>query len=178
MEDEKKSPKNRDVITLSSGKKLTRKTWIMSTLRRASYRWPEINEAEKAARVERGKYKCAMCEGLFRHKEYAKDHIEPIVPYDGFPIHPTTGGPDWTIIIDRMMCDRENIQILCHSCHDIKTATEDAMRANYNADEKAKEKKLAKEEKKKQKAAKKFIDDTNKEVERLTKKIIDNLNKT
>jgi 5-methylcytosine-specific restriction endonuclease McrA len=128
-------------------KKMNRKTWIMSTLRRASYRWPPINEAEKLARKERGRYECAYCHELFKSGEYAKDHIEPIVPYSGFPIHPVTGGPDWTIIIDRLLCDVEDIQILCHSCHDQKTAIEDTMRATYNAQKKEMEKQLKKEQK-------------------------------
>jgi hypothetical protein len=149
--DEKK-PKNDDVyITLSNGKKINKKTWIMATLRRASYRWPAIDEAERRARVERGLYKCAMCEGSFRNKEYARDHIESIVPYEGFPMHPITGGPDWTIVIDRLFCGVEGIQILCHPCHDLKTAQEDAMRANYNAEKKKiekEQKKLAKKQKK------------------------------
>lgn len=121
-------------------KKINKKTWIMSTLRRASYRWPPRNEAEKLARVERGLYKCAMCEGLFRAKEYAIDHIVPVISIkDGF----TT----WDDVFDTLLCDVDGFQILCHPCHDQKTAIEDTMRANYNAERKAEMKKQLKEQK-------------------------------
>lgn len=140
--------KDNEYITLANGKKINKKTWIMSTLRRASYRWPSINEAERRARVDRGLYQCAMCQGSFRNGEYAKDHIVPIVPYEGFPLHPITGGPDWTIIIERLFCNVEDIQVLCHSCHDSKSSIEDTMRANHTADTREKEKLLKKAQKK------------------------------
>jgi len=143
--------KDKEYIFLANGKKINKKTWIMSTLRRASYRWPALNEAEKRARKDRGLYECAMCGGLFKAKEYAKDHIEPIVPYSGFPIHPITGGPDWTIIIERLFCDVENVQILCHACHTVKSDVEDKMRATHSADKKEIERLLKKQEKKNKK---------------------------
>lgn len=144
----------KEYIILANGKKINKKTWIMATLRRASYRWPAINEAERLARRERGLYECAMCNQLYRRGEYAKDHVEPVIPFTGFPIHPITGGPDWTIVIDRLLCDIENFQILCHSCHDQKSAIEDAMRANHNANLKEIDKKQKKEEKLKKKLEK------------------------
>jgi len=144
--DEKK-----EYITLSNGKRINKKTWIMATLRRASYRWPSRNEALKLARVDRGLYKCAMCEGTFQQKETALDHVEPVVPFNGFPMHPNTNEPDWTIVIDRLFCSVEGFQILCHPCHDVKTMSEDTLRANYSKERKDKEKeekKLAKRKKK------------------------------
>lgn len=134
-------------VTLSNGKRMTKKTWIMSGLRRMTYRWPPLNEVEKNSRVERGRYKCATCGELFKAGEYAKDHVVPIVPYEGFPLHPVTGGPDWTIIIERMLTDVEDLQILCHACHDMKTAIEDSMRASYNQKQKDEEKARKKQEK-------------------------------
>lgn len=145
MDDDKK-----EYITFPNGKRINKKTWIMATLRRASYRWPARNEAVKLARVDRGLYKCAMCEGTFLQKETAIDHIEPVVPFNGFPMHPLTTEPDWTIIIDRLFCDVTGFQILCHQCHDSKTMSEDTLRANYNKERKdleKEEKKLAKSKK-------------------------------
>lgn len=128
-------------------KKVNKKTWIMSTLRRASYRWPPRNEAERLARIDRGLYKCAMCEGTFRSKEYAIDHINPVISLkDGFS--------SWDEVIDTLFCDVEGFQILCHPCHDQKTAIEDTMRANYHAERKLEEKNRLKEEKRLAKAKK------------------------
>lgn len=138
--DENKNKEEQVYITLGNGKKINKKTWIMSTLRRASYRWPARNEAERKGRVDRGLYKCAMCEGTFRSKEYAIDHIKPVISLkDGFQ--------SWDEVIETLFCDVEGFQILCHACHDSKTQIEDSMRANYNAQRKLEEKqqkKLAK----------------------------------
>lgn len=133
--------KDKEHVTFASGKKMTKKTWIMAGLRRMSYRWPPKNEAERAARVERGLYKCATCEGTFKAGEYAIDHIKPVVSIkEGFT--------SWDEIINTLFCDADGFQILCHSCHDIKTSIEDSMRASYNKQRKD-EKKLAINNKKK-----------------------------
>lgn len=164
--------KNKEIIILASGKKVNKKTWIMSTLRRASYRWPARNEAEKLGRVDRGLYKCAMCEGSFRSKEYAIDHIKPVISLkDGFT--------SWDEVIETLFCDIEGFQILCHACHDQKTAIEDTMRANYNAERKAEEKKRLKEEKRIEKAINKLLEPAPvEELEKiLGKKILDKVKK-
>lgn len=111
--------------------KFNKKTWLTSVLRRASYRWPYRNEALKLARVDRGLYKCNMCQGTFKQKETIIDHIKPVVPLEGFPMHPITGNPDWTIFIERLYCDVEGFQILCNTCADAKTIIEDEMRKMY-----------------------------------------------
>lgn len=146
MDDRKKGEKDVEHVTFASGKRMTKKTWLMAGLRRMGYRWPEKSQAERDARIERGLYKCAMCEGSFKAKEYAIDHIDPVVPHDGFPLHPTTGGPDWTVIIERMFCNKEGFQIVCLSCHDLKSSLEDKLRSNNNIKRKE-EIKLAKKKK-------------------------------
>ena len=45
------------------------KSYITNTLRKASYRWKPRTEAMAAARVERGKYKCAYCGNIFGNKD-------------------------------------------------------------------------------------------------------------
>ena len=118
-------------------KKFNRKNWITSTLRRASYRWPPRNEALKKARVDRGLYQCAVCQECFSQKDIKIDHIQPVVSLkEGF----TT----WDDFMERLFCDVEGFQILCDPCHDAKTAIEDTLRANYNKERKAEEKRLQK----------------------------------
>lgn len=118
-----------------------RKNWIISTLRRASYRYAPRNEAQRLARVDRGLYKCAMCEEIFHQKETVIDHIEPVV-------HLKNGWTNWDDFVNRLFCNVEGFQILCHGCHDIKTSQEDSIRASYNAERKDLEKKTIKEAKK------------------------------
>lgn len=124
-------------------KKFNPKTWLTSVLRRASYRWPPRSEAIKKARIDRGLYKCAMCLNSFKQSDTIVDHIKSVVPLEGFPIHPVTGKPDWTIFIERLFCDVDGFQILCNNCADAKTLIEDEMRKMNNE-----QKKLEKDKKK------------------------------
>jgi 5-methylcytosine-specific restriction endonuclease McrA len=128
-------------VVLASGKTMTKKTWIMSGLRRMSYRWPAKNQAERNARVERGRYKCATCGELFKAGEYAIDHIVPVISLK-------EAHTSWDQIMDTLFCDVDGFQILCHPCHDMKTSIEDSMRAGYNEKRKQEEKEQKKLDKK------------------------------
>ena len=113
------------------------KTWVIQRLRGQSYKWPSRNEALVAARIERGLYKCAHCNGTFKRCEVEIDHIKPVVPL--------TGWDNWDGFIERLFCNTEGFQILCKTpCHTVKTTAEDTIRAKYNAERKAKDKELKK----------------------------------
>lgn len=101
-------------------------SFIKSLLRRGSQRWAPISETLKEARVSRGVYECADCkshvpptvkDGRKRVKNVVVDHIEPI-------INPETGFTSWDDCIDKMFCEKENLQVLCKECHDIKSMAE------------------------------------------------------
>lgn len=107
------------------------KTFISGTLRRASYRWPPRNDAIKAARVERGLYKCANCGGHFKTGQFQVDHKVPVVSIsDGFT--------NFDNYIYRMFPQADGWQILCTTCHDIKTKIEDALREKNKENRKKK----------------------------------------
>lgn len=103
------------------------KSWIISGLRRLSMRYPPRNDALREAKTEKkinaltGRlaqhYKCAGCGGEFSLKNVCVDHLLPVVsPKEGFI--------NWDVYIERMFCPKENLQVLCSKCHDIKTAKE------------------------------------------------------
>lgn len=81
---------------------------------------------KKEARLERGKYRCAACNKAVgptkvvkgkRVKNIFVDHIEPVVSTkEGFV--------DWNTYIDRLFCEKDNLQLLCKSCHDKKSQRE------------------------------------------------------
>ena len=100
------------------------KSFLINTLRRASFRYPGRSEAMKAARIDRGLYKCAMCSGTFRNKEIRVDHKFPVVDVK-------TGFVDWNTYIARMFCDASQLQIICTTCHDSKSFTEKELRKQY-----------------------------------------------
>ncbi len=99
------------------------KSFIVNTLRRASFRWPGRGEAMRAARVDRGQYQCAKCGPgkTYNTKEIKMDHIIPVVD-------PEKGFTTWEDFINRMFCDANGYQALCNTCHDEKTDAEDAVR--------------------------------------------------
>ena len=112
-------------------------SYIKSVLRKASLRWPPINAVYKRARVDRGLYKCDGCGQVVpltsvvtlkngktkRVKNVSVDHIQPIVPVEGFD--------SWDKVIERLFCAESNLQVLCKECHDKKTETEKNDRKQY-----------------------------------------------
>ena len=101
-------------------------SFITSLLRQGTRRWAPITDVEKEARVERGLYECAKCKNIVpptikvgrkRVKNIAIDHITPIV-------NPETGFVSWDELIENMFCEKENLQLLCKSCHDEKSKEE------------------------------------------------------
>ena len=115
------------------------RSFIISTLRQATKRWGPKGQALKNARVKRGEYTCAACSksmGATTWREYKSgkqkgkpkkvndavvDHIEPVVdPHVGF----TT----WDDYIERMFCEVDNLQVICHDCHEVKCAEEREIR--------------------------------------------------
>ena len=109
------------------------KGWIISLLRRGTMRWPPRNEALAKAKTEKkintatGRmaqhFKCAVCLQDYSAKNVVVDHIEPVVL-------PGIGFIDWNTYIERMFCSVENLQVLCKTCHDIKSSTEKTQRKN------------------------------------------------
>ena len=108
------------------------RSFVTSALRAASRRWPVKYKALKAAFTGRqvnaktGKlamhYKCAKCKKLFVAADVQVDHVQPVVD-------PKKGFVGWDVYIDRMFCEIENLQVLCRSCHAVKTADEKKQRS-------------------------------------------------
>ena len=102
------------------------KAFVIAVLRSGTRRYPPKWETLKDAYVgirlnektnREGKhYLCALCEGEFPAKEVEVDHIEPVVPKEGF----TT----WDDYISRLFCDKSNMQVVCKGCHKIKSYNE------------------------------------------------------
>lgn len=108
------------------------KQWLTWALRKASYRWPGRYKAVAAARVERGKYKCAKCGKLVGPKQYAVDHREPVVD-------PAVGFVDWDTFIKRMFVEQDGYDVLCRApCHKEKTKAEGELRTKTRRMRKAK----------------------------------------
>lgn len=96
--------------------------FVIITLRRSSLRWYARQIVIKAARIERGLYKCAQCGRAVGPKEFNIDHINPVVDVRN----------NWTNYEDfirRLLVKPEELQLLCTSpCHESKTAVENELR--------------------------------------------------
>lgn len=92
--------------------------WLIHELRRLHSKWGPRKITYVAARVERGKYKCAHCGGIFGPKFIDLDHIKPVISVqDGFI--------DWNTYIDRLFVSKDGYQVLCKTCHKQKTHVEE-----------------------------------------------------
>lgn len=96
------------------------RSFLMSVLRRASRFWRPSDVCIDKSRITRGSHTCAMCSGVFRRKDMKKDHIDPVVPIEGFST--------WDEIIERLFVEEEGWQAICITCHDKKTKEENDKR--------------------------------------------------
>ena len=115
-------------------KRQTLKTFLTGKLRSASLLWPARQDVYDRIRVERGKYKCEICEEIFKRKEIDIDHVEPVIDIQ-------IGFIDWNTYIENLFCEADNLQGICKSCHSVKTEQEKEMRMFYKQKLKEKEEK-------------------------------------
>lgn len=109
-------------------------TFIKGLLRAGSRKWGPKNVALRESRLRRGFYHCAGCGEAVpatlppkpgnkkRIKNALVDHILPIVD-------PCVGFTTWDEVVKNMFCELENLQVICHDCHQIKTNLEKAIAA-------------------------------------------------
>ena len=114
------------------------RSFITSLIRSGTRRWAPVSEVQKEARVERGVYLCAGCgehvpntykEGRKRVQNIFIDHIDPVVD-------PAVGFTTWDDFIERMYCEKDNLQLLCRACHDLKSSEERAIAVERRRKEK------------------------------------------
>lgn len=104
--------------------------FIKNVLRRGFYKWPARSECLRNARIERGKYKCAECGGIFGPREIQVDHIVPVIDIE----NDTSKKINWSMYIKRLYCGVEGLQILDRDCHKAKTYLENQARRDYKSE--------------------------------------------
>ena len=111
------------------------KAFIISALRAGSRRYPPkfetLNEAKTTKKINErtGRlaqhYRCKACKGEFPATEIQVDHKKPVVD-------PKIGFVDWNTYIARLFCKKNNLQILCRTCHTKKTKKEKDIANSHN----------------------------------------------
>lgn len=99
-------------------------SFIRSALRQKSRWWKPVTECKnKSRRAYKGpnkrqkfEYQCAECDGWFPEKKINVDHI--------FPAGSLNSAQDLAGFVERLFCEADNLQVLCETCHNRKTAAE------------------------------------------------------
>lgn len=87
---------------------------VMHEVRRESTWYKKDGSAASKPRVE---YLCSSCNEYHMGKDIQVDHAVPVVD-------PEKGFENWDTFVDRLFCPKENLAVLCKSCHKKKTDTE------------------------------------------------------
>lgn len=133
------------------------KAKILIALRKLTWQYAPINDAEKVQKKYPKTHECEGCgmwvysgakseekilsdlenanlkppKGLILSKIY-RDHIEPVEPLE------PSGEWSWDVHFNRLFCSQDNIQILCKPCHDTKSKEESKLRKKYRDSKKKK----------------------------------------
>ncbi len=62
-----------------------------------------------------------MCGDLFKREFVQVDHIDPVSDPN---LDKADKKVDWNVVVNRMLCEQENLQVLCEQCHKHKTLME------------------------------------------------------
>jgi 5-methylcytosine-specific restriction endonuclease McrA len=95
--------------------------FIRAALRQKSRRWAPIYQCLNAARRPskstnkrlRWEFLCAHCGGWFAQKSVSVDHIRPAGSLRTLE--------DLPQFVATLFCEEDNLQCLCHECHNLKT---------------------------------------------------------
>jgi len=99
-------------------------SFIRSALRQKSRWWKPITQCKMNARRaykgpnkrQRYEYLCNKCKHWFPEKKINVDHIIP-----AGTLKSKNDLPDF---VERLFCEIDNLQVLCETCHDMKTQKE------------------------------------------------------
>lgn len=99
-------------------------SFIRSALRQKSRWWKPISKCkENAKRIYKGpnkrqkyEYKCNSCGEYFPEKKINVDHK--------IPAGALNCANDLPGFVERLFCEEKDLQVLCETCHDIKTQLE------------------------------------------------------
>lgn len=78
---------------------------------------PKYNKDGLRSKKDSVEYCCQVCNSWVSSTKISVDHILPVISVD-------EGFVDWNVFIDRLWCDKSNLQRICDRCHGAKTNKE------------------------------------------------------
>lgn len=120
----KRPPFNQEAAIRGANRRLfARSPVVFEKLNESRQQFPRYKKDGTLAKKPWVKRQCEVCMQWVSSTAIAIDHIDPVVPPEGF-------SPDldlWgriNIFMKRLWCDKSNLQRLCKTCHDVKTYKE------------------------------------------------------
>lgn len=124
MTKKKKPPFNQEMAIRGANRRLfARSPLVIEKLEESRQEFPRYKKDGTRAKKNWVKRQCEVCQEWVSSTKIAVDHKDPVVPPDGFPAHFTL----WDrvlMFLQRLWCDKTNLQRICDTCHDKKTSEE------------------------------------------------------
>lgn len=115
---------NQEMAIRGANRRLfTRSPVVVEKLNESRQEFPRYKKDGSRHKKNWVKRQCEVCSQWVSAAQIAVDHVDPVVPLGGFA--PTLDM--WariTIFLQRLWCDKSNLQRICDPCHDQKTAKE------------------------------------------------------
>lgn len=130
-----KKPKYNQTSAVISALKRTfsRSPVVQEVLRDYRQEHPQYNKDGSLAKKPAVRFPCVECKNIYMGKNIQVDHIDPVVPLNIPAKHACMN-----TLIDRLFCNKSNLQILCKDCHKIKSTKENAIRKEWKSETKEK----------------------------------------
>lgn len=96
---------------------------VFEKLNESRQEFPRYNKDGQRAKKNWVKRQCEVCDQWVGSSHIAIDHIDPVVPPDGF----SANSDMWdriNLFMKRLWCDKSNLQRICDDCHNKKTQNE------------------------------------------------------
>ncbi len=120
----KRPPFNQEMSIRGVNRRLfARSPLVQEKLDESRQEFPRYKKDGTLAKKPWVKRQCEVCNQWVGSTKIAIDHIDPVVPPDGFPANFDM----WdriTLFLKRLWCEKSNLQRICDDCHDKKTYKE------------------------------------------------------
>jgi len=120
----KKPPFNQEMSIRGVNRRLfARSPVVQEKLEESRQEFPRYKKDGSLAKKPWVKRQCEVCNQWVGSTKIVIDHIDPVVPPDGFPDHYEM----WDrilVFLKRLWCNKSNLQRICDECHQSKTNKE------------------------------------------------------